>query len=111
MTLGQARCAYSKALIQCLAHVDTLGLAFAFDQGKVPSEGSVHMPGSLHVVGLATDILLYRDGVYLTETEDYRSLGEYWETLGTTLGLDLVWGGRFSHSDGNHFSMKWAGKA
>lgn len=113
MTLGQARRAYSKALVQLLYHeVEAQGLEFAFDEvterltEKDPT--SDHRAGSLHHVGLAADILLYRDGVYLTRTEDYTKLGEAWEHLGVTLGLSLAWGGRFK--DGNHFSMSWQGK-
>lgn len=55
-----------------------------------------HVPGSYHYRRLAIDLNLFRDGEYLTETEDYRVLGEYWESIGGT------WGGRFR--DGNHFS-------
>ena len=52
---------------------------------------------SLHTKKLAVDISLFRKGVYLTSTEDYRELGEYWESIGGT------WGGRFN--DGGHFSL------
>ena len=111
MSLGQARRAYSKALVRLLSMVESFGLEFAFDQGKVPEEGSVHMPGSLHLLGLATDILLYRNETYLTDTADYNQLGEAWESLGVELNLPLAWGGRFTKQDGNHFSMKYLGKA
>jgi hypothetical protein len=33
----------------------------------------------------------------------YRPLGEKWEAMGGT------WGGRFSHPDGNHFSLEHEG--
>lgn len=110
-TLGAARRAYSHALVILLYEHMPRELDYAFDQGKVPAEGSVHMKGSLHESGLATDILLYRDGNYLMDTDDYRELGERWEALGTERGLDLAWGGRFSKPDGNHFSLRWNGKA
>jgi hypothetical protein len=50
---------------------------------------------SLHRKRLAIDLNLFKDGNYLTETEDYEPLGIYWESLGG------YWGGRFN--DGNHF--------
>jgi len=55
---------------------------------------------SFHTSKLAIDLNLFRDGLYLTETLDYKVLGEYWESLGGT------WGGNFTHrKDGNHFSL------
>ena len=65
-------------------------------------EHSKHMGGSLHFIGLAKDFELFKDGKYLTKTEDYATLGLFWESLGNT------WGGRFS--DGNHFSIAHEGK-
>ncbi len=50
---------------------------------------------SRHRIRLAIDLNLFRDGVYLTETEDHQQLGEWWESVGG------IWGGRFQ--DGNHY--------
>jgi hypothetical protein len=45
---------------------------------------------------LAIDLNLFdSDGTYLTDTEDHRRLGEWWEAQGG------IWGGRFN--DGNHY--------
>jgi hypothetical protein len=57
---------------------------------------SGHKEGSYHYMRLAIDLNLFKNETYLTKTEDYRELGEFWENLGGT------WGGRFD--DGNHFS-------
>jgi hypothetical protein len=54
---------------------------------------------SLHTLRLAIDLNLFRNGKYLTKSEDYLPLGVYWESLGGS------WGGRFSRPDGNHFSL------
>lgn len=56
---------------------------------------------SLHTLRLACDLNLYVDGRYQTDTEAYRVLGEYWESLGGS------WGGDFG--DGNHFSIEHEG--
>jgi len=56
---------------------------------------------SLHEKRLAIDLMLFKDGVYLTRTEDYEPLGLFWESIGGT------WGGRFN--DGNHFSLTHEG--
>jgi len=55
-----------------------------------------HKRNGFHPDKLAQDLNLFKDGHYLTRTEDYKELGEYWESIGGT------WGGRFD--DGNHFS-------
>ena len=43
-----------------------------------------HMPNSLHYIGLAADLNLFKDGKYLTKTLDYRPLGKMWELFGHT---------------------------
>ena len=64
-------------------------------------EGAYGRWKSNHKRRLAVDFNLFKDGVYLTKSEDYTSLGEYWESLGGS------WGGRFN--DGNHFSIQFQG--
>lgn len=53
-------------------------------------------PRTFHAKRLAVDFNLFKDGRYLTETEDHRFLGEFWESIGGS------WGGRWD--DGNHYS-------
>jgi hypothetical protein len=55
-------------------------------------------PRSYHARRLAFDPNLFRDGVYLTTVEQWREMGELWESLGGT------WGGRWSNGDANHLS-------
>ena len=56
---------------------------------------------SQHKRRLALDLLLFKDGKYLTDTKDYAPLGLWWESVGG------AWGGRFE--DGNHFSLEYQG--
>lgn len=58
---------------------------------------------SVHQLRLAADLLIFKDGVYLTDSEAYRRFGEWWEKQGS----DHRWGGRFK--DGNHFSIEFNG--
>jgi hypothetical protein len=53
---------------------------------------------SCHKVRCAIDLNLFKNGVYLTSTEDHRPLGEWWEAQDPL----NCWGGRFN--DGNHYS-------
>lgn len=62
---------------------------------------------SLHFERLAVDLNLYKDGKWLTNTEDHRPFGEYWKTLHPL----CRWGGDFqTRPDGNHYSMEWQGR-
>lgn len=54
-----------------------------------------------HKVRLAIDLNLFRDGKFLSSTEDHKPLGEWWESQGG------AWGGRFN--DGNHYSLEHEG--
>lgn len=57
-------------------------------------------PQSYHRIRLAIDLNLFGpDGRYLTTVEEWRQIGELWETMGGT------WGGRWSSGDANHLSL------
>ena len=110
-TLGQKQRRFAKMVPRLidkaheLGYEVTLGDAFrdprAFGAlGVKMSYGAVF---SCHKVRLAIDLNLYRDGAYLTSTEDHRKLGEWWESLAP----DHCWGGRFE--DGNHYSITHEG--
>lgn len=62
---------------------------------------------SLHTSRLAIDLNLFLDGQLLTKSEDYKTLGEWWE-LNSTPDYQCCWGGRFN--DGNHFSISHNGR-
>lgn len=59
---------------------------------------------SVHQDRLAMDVNLFRDGVYLSDTESHKPLGEYWESLHPL----ARWGGKFK--DGNHYSVEHEGR-
>lgn len=68
--------------------------------GELGVRKSYSHPNSAHKLGLAVDILLFKDGEWLQLSEDYRPLGEWWEQQHHR----ARWGGRFN--DGNHFSFE-----
>ena len=79
---------------------------FAYVNGYEMSFGDAyakdgHAPNSNHYIRLAIDLNLFKDGKFLTATEDHKPLGEYWESIGGS------WGGRFN--DGNHYSLEHNG--
>jgi len=72
---------------------------------------------SLHCLGLAIDLMLFKNGVLLLtgdatqSTENYRPLGDYWVSLDPL----ARWGGNFKDKTGapkpdvDHFSLSWGG--
>lgn len=111
MTLGQKQELFMRLLPVLIDKAHDLG--FEIRGGDLFRDPRVHgamgekvgysAANSCHKLKLAIDLLLFRDGVYLTDTEDYRELGEWWEQVHEL----TCWGGRFS--DGNHFSITHEG--
>ncbi len=60
---------------------------------------------SLHLIKLAVDLALFKNGELLSTLEDYKPLGEYWKSLDPL----CCWGGDFHSPDADHFSITWQG--
>jgi len=75
------------------------------EQAALNAKSGAGIAHSLHTQRLAVDLQLFKDGVYLTDSAAYESLGVFWEKLDP----DACWGGRFSKPDGNHFSLTFGG--
>lgn len=72
------------------------------EQARVNARNGSGSINSLHISRLALDLNLYRDGKWLTKTEDHAELGLVWKSFHP----DCRWGGDFkSRPDGNHYSM------
>ena len=69
-------------------------------QRKMVEKGLSKTMKSKHLERLAIDLNLFVHGKYTTNPDDYKPLGEYWESLGG------VWGGRWKMRDANHFEYK-----
>jgi hypothetical protein len=107
-TLSEKRCRFTHDAALLVFQAEQLGFNVAYDEIKrrqveadANAAAGIGIKNSLHLLGLAVDLMLYKDGVYLTETSDYEPLGVWWESLGE----DHCWGGRFSKPDGDHFSI------
>lgn len=62
---------------------------------------------SVHRLKLAVDLHLFRNTIYLKDTESHRALGTYWETLSAGKDFTCHWGGHWG--DGNHYSIGHGG--
>ena len=112
MTLGELQRRLPPMVAKLIEYAYSQGyeltLGDAYRDPRVHGEHGVkHGYGaaySNHKQRLAVDFNLFKDGKYLTDTEDYTPLGLFWESLGGS------WGGRFANRDGNHFSLEWQGR-
>jgi hypothetical protein len=85
----------------------TLGEAWRTkEQAELYAKEGNGIVNSLHCLRLAIDLNLFRDGKLLVTTDDYRSMGEFWESL-STADYSCSWGGRFGDAD--HFAIAHQG--
>ena len=112
MTLHEAQSSHTLAVSKLITwayeqgYELTWGEAFRTqEQAQWDATNHIGIVNSVHCERLAVDLMLFKDGVYLTAPEDYRPLGEYWKTLDPL----ARWGGDFSTVDADHFSFSWNG--
>lgn len=114
MKLSEKRVLFTGLLGKLIAWGHENGYMIAIDQAKrtqaeadANAKSGAGISNSLHLIPLAADFVLYINGEYKTQTEDYKALGIYWKSL----HRDCRWGGDFSKPDGNHFSLQHNGVA
>lgn len=111
MTLSEKQQLFTVLIAQLIIFAQDRGMRLTFGEAyRTPEQAALNaksgkgISNSLHSQRLAVDFNLFVNGEYKTRTEDYRVLGEYWESLGGS------WGGRFkTNPDGNHFSLEHNG--
>lgn len=101
MTLGEKQRVFTQMIGQLIGWAYDHGYELTFGDAFRDPRVEYGHPNSLHRSRLAVDFNLFKDGRYLTETDDHAPLGKYWESIGGT------WGGRFN--DGNHYSLEHGG--
>src|SRR3990167_468913 len=111
MTLGQKQRKFTRMIALLIMHAYENGYELTFAEAyRTPEQAALNakdgkgISTSLHLDRLAVDFNLFKNGVYLTDTDDHRPLGEFWESIGGS------WGGRFSRPDGNHYSLEHGGR-
>jgi len=114
MTLREARCLFSINVARLLLFAKDRGYECALGEvvrdpivAKANEKAGKGIANSLHLVGLAVDIHLYRESLYLAHTADHAELGVFWKSLDS----GNRWGGDFKRADGNHYSYSWEGRA
>ena len=110
MTLSEKQQKFALLVCSLIEWADKVGYKVTFGEAyRTPEQAALNVrkgtgiSNSLHTIRLAIDLNLFKNGTYLTATEDYRLVGEYWESLDP----ECAWGGRFN--DGNHFSLMHEG--
>lgn len=69
------------------------------EQAALNAKKGIGIENSLHIKRLAIDLNLFKDGIYLSSSENHRFLGEWWEQQ----HMNCRWGGRWK--DGNHYEF------
>ena len=109
MTLGEKQRLFVKLIGQLIDWAYRNGYELTFGeavrtqaQASANASSGAGISNSLHLIRLAIDLNLFKDGLYLTDSQAYKPLGDYWKSL-----HDLCrWGGDFvTRPDGNHFSL------
>ena len=117
-TLSEKRQRFTHDVALLILQAEKLGYQAALDQVKrtqaeadANAASGAGIRNSLHLIGLACDLLLYQGGRYLMASSDYKLLGDWWKALGD----GHCWGGDFKDKvgnakpDGNHFSIEDGG--
>lgn len=114
MKLRRKQSAFVRLVARLIDHASAEGFEFTCGEAYRSPEEAARLAKtgkgitkSLHTERLAIDLNLFKDGKYLTLTEHYRPLGEWWEAQSTP-EIECCWGGRFN--DGNHFSVAHGGR-
>jgi hypothetical protein len=115
LSLREKQSLFATAVAHLILQANELGYAVTLGEAwrsreeahRLAIEGK-GIKNSLHTVRLAIDLNLFRNGEFLTESDDYKPLGLWWEAQSYDPDVRCCWGGRFY--DGNHFSFAHGGR-
>ncbi len=113
MTLGEQQRLFSKLVGTLITYIYSQGYEISLDWCYRPPDVAAYyasigkgITSSLHTQHLAIDLNLFKDGAYLSASEDHKPFGDWW----TQQHPLCRWGGNFSGlKDGNHYSMEYGG--
>jgi hypothetical protein len=113
VTLAEKQQLFTRLLVELIQYAWSAGYEVVLGETYRPPEtaklyaaqgrGSAR---SVHCDKLAADVLLFKAGEYLRESEQYTQLGRYWQQLHPW----CRWGGNARRPDGNHFSLLHEGR-
>lgn len=113
MRLSEAQQVFTRNVAILIQYAYANGYAITFGEAwRAPEMARLYAQQgrgtatSLHIDRLAVDLNLFRDGMFLSRSDDHAHLGAYWKTLHPL----NRWGGDFRRPDGNHYSMEWGGR-
>lgn len=110
LSMGEAKRSDEQAIINAMGPagratlVSFLMRSYPDLAGAISNNVGSGIRNSLHELQLAEDFNLFKSGKYLSSTEDWREVGELWESMHPL----ARWGGRFG--DGNHISLEYGGR-
>lgn len=113
LTLGQKQRLFTRLVAKLIERAYEMGYELTLgeawrtpEQAKLNAQGGSGISTSLHISRLAIDLNLFKDGKFLTTSDEHRPLGEYWKSLHEL----CRWGGDFRpRPDGNHYSITHGG--
>ena len=112
MTLRQKQSLFARLSAELILKAYSLGYEVTYGEAyRSPEEAArlakagLGIKDSLHASRLAIDLNLFRDGVWLKDTDGHKPLGEWWEQQHAL----CRWGGRFN--DANHYSLTHGGRS
>jgi hypothetical protein len=107
MVEKQAR--FTLMIADLIKEATNLGYQLTFGEAYRPPETAIiyekqkrGIKNSLHIKRLAVDFNVFKNGKLLSNGEEFKDLGKYWEFV-----LGGTWGGNFK--DGGHFSLEHEG--
>lgn len=108
-TTGQKQRRFTRMIAKLIEYAYDSGYELTFGDayrdprlhGQLGEKAGYGNSRSCHKIRLAVDFNLFKNGVFLANTEDHEPLGIFWENMGGS------WGGRFK--DGNHYSLEHEG--
>ncbi len=112
MKLGKKQELFTTLYWRLLQHIEEAGYQVRVGEtwrSKAAAEDNarrgVGIINSVHRLKLAVDLNLFKNGVYLTSSDDHQAFGTWWEDQHKL----CRWGGRFKNRDGNHYSLEHNG--
>lgn len=110
VTLREKRCLFTALLAKLIEHINASGYECSLNEvmrdkrvAELNAKSGKGIARSNHLVGLAADVNLYNEGVYLERTESHAPFGAWWKQQHPL----CRWGGDFN--DGNHYSLEHEG--